>query len=334
MAVPQLQYCAGMLRPPASDEYLPMLSATRLLLERLYQAGGWKWPLLFLGALALVWQMRLQHLDDRLFFRLHSLWQQDVPQAGVGLANFRVKIDALPIAGVRDNLSGLTYDERRDQLWGVLNNPEELLGLSKQGELLARYPLKGFQDVEDLVYLGDDQLLLLEERSHALLVVRLPSTPGPLLRKDARAFTLGIDAGGNQGFEGVGYDRRNDRLFVVKEHSPRSLYEIRGLKASVGGDFNLQVIDHSAQMREQVPASDLSAAHFDARSGHLLLLSDESKLLIELDREGNLNALLPLEDGSAGFAKDVPQAEGMTADDDGNLYLVSEPNLFYALERR
>ena len=36
--------------------------------------------------------------------------------------------------------------------------------------------------------------------------------------------------------------------------------------------------------------------------------------------------------GFAGLERSVPQAEGMTFDAQGNLYLVSEPNLFYAFE--
>jgi len=82
-----------------------------------------------------------------------------------------VKIDALPVATVEDNLSGLTYDERRDHLWGVVNNPEELLALDKEGGFLARYPLRGFQDVEGVTYLGDDLLVVTEERKQALVIV-------------------------------------------------------------------------------------------------------------------------------------------------------------------
>jgi uncharacterized protein YjiK len=236
------------------------------------------------------------------------------------------------VPGVSDNLSGLTYDEHRDQLWAVVNNPEELLTLSTDGEVLARYPLSGFEDVEGITYLGDNLLLLAEERNHALVVVEVPEQPGALFREDYRALTLGIELGGNQGFEGVGYDRAGDRLFVVKEHSPRKLYEIRGLKASIEGDFNLEVIDREAWV-ENVFATDLSSVHYDEQTGHLALLSDESKVLMELDGEGKLISFRSLLGGFAGLQDSVPQGEGMTLDDRGNLYLVSEPNLFYKFER-
>jgi uncharacterized protein YjiK len=187
--------------------------------------------------------------------------------------------------------------------------------------------------VEGITYLGDNLLLLAEERQHALVVVELPDRPGALFREDYRALTLGLELGGNQGFEGTGYDRAGDRLFVVKEHSPRKLYEIRGLKASIEGDFNLEVIDREAWL-ENVFATDLSSVHYDERTGHLALLSDESKVLIELDGDnGKLISFRSLLGGFAGLQDSVPQGEGMTLDDRGNLYLVSEPNLFYRFER-
>jgi uncharacterized protein YjiK len=186
--------------------------------------------------------------------------------------------------------------------------------------------------VEGITYLGDNLLLLAEERKHALVVVEVPDRPGALFREDYRALTLGLELGGNQGFEGTGYDRAGDRLFVVKEHSPRKLYEIRGLKASIEGDFNLDVIDREAWI-ENVFATDLSSVHYDERTGHLALLSDESKVLMELDGKGKLISFRSLLGGFAGLQDGVPQGEGMTFDDRGNLYLVSEPNLFYKFER-
>lgn len=310
------------------------MSVAKEGLGRLPKISPWKWALLLL-TLALMYQVAARHLDNRLYFWLKTSWHETEWQdRSLWLPEYQVRIDALPVAGVSQNLSGFTYDETRDQLWAVINGPEELLALSKDGELLARYPLNGFSDVEGVTYLGDNLLLLAEERDQALVVVEIPAQAGPLFREDYRALTLGIDLGGNQGFEGVGYDRARDRLFVVKEHSPRKLYEIRGLKASVQGNFNLQVIDRQTWIDHKVFATDFSSVHYDEQTGHLALLSDESQVMIELDaQDGKLISFRSLFSGFAGLQQSVPQGEGLTLDDQGNLYLVSEPNLFYRFER-
>ncbi|MES2820746.1 MAG: SdiA-regulated domain-containing protein [Pseudomonadota bacterium] len=309
---------------------LPMILAAKGLFVRVAPV---QWGMLLL-VVALAYQVLSQQLDQRLYFWLTSDSQQD-KWAGhsVWLPDFEVREQALAIDGIKNNLSGLVYDSERDRLWSVVNNPPELQLLSTAGELQQRYPLSGFKDVEDITYLGDDLLLLVEERTHALVVVPLPTRPGTLHREDYRALTLGLEADGNAGFEGVSYDRKGDRLYVVKEHSPRKLYEIQGLRASLAGGFNLAVMDRSAWIGNKVFATDLSAVHFDDSTGHLLLLSDESKLLMELSDEGELVSFRSLYRGFAGLEQGVPQAEGLTMDGRGNLYLVSEPNLFYRFSR-
>jgi uncharacterized protein YjiK len=79
---------------------------------------------------------------------------------------------------------------------------------------------------------------------------------------------------------------------------------------------------------------DLSSLQFDARSGHLLALSDESKQVVELNTEGRPISNVSLTKGTLGLRKSVPQAEGIAMDDDGTLYMVSEPNLFYVFRKQ
>ena len=275
------------------------------------------------------------HLDERVFYALQSAWHAETHQArSLWLPEYQVRVEAKPVATVGNNLSGLTFDEQRNQLWAVVNNPEELIALDLNGEFIARYPLKGFIDVEAVTYLGDNLLAVAEERSQSIVILPVPTRPGELVREDYAAVSLSMGASDNAGFEGLGYDRAGDRLFVVKEHSPRKLYEIQGIKASFNGQLNLNVIDREAWIEDKDMASDLASVHYDERTGHLVLLSDEAKMMLELDSGGELVSFRSLWSGFAGLDNSVPQAEGMTFDDRGDLYLVSEPNLFYAFERK
>jgi uncharacterized protein YjiK len=74
---------------------------------------------------------------------------------------------------------------------------------------------------------------------------------------------------------------------------------------------------------------DLSSLQYDERSGHLLALSDESRLILELDVDGRPLSTLSLSKDLQGLHK----PEGIAMDDDGTLYLVSEPNLFYVFKK-
>ena len=159
------------------------------------------------------------HLDERVFYSLQSAWQESRLQTrSLWLPEYQVRIQAKPVATVANNLSGLTFDDQRNQLWAVVNNPEELIALDLNGEFIARYPLKGFSDVEGVTYLGDNLLAVAEERSQSIVILPVPTQPGELVREDYAAVSLSMGTSDNSGFEGLGYDRAGDRLFAVKEH--------------------------------------------------------------------------------------------------------------------
>lgn len=292
------------------------------------------WALGMLGA-GLLYGAATFHLDERVFYSLKSAWYENSWEArSLWLPEYKVRVEAQPVASVSNNLSGLTFDDRRNHLWAVVNNPESLVALDQDGNFLERYPLQGFTDVEGITYLGDNLLAVVEERSQSVVIVPVPDRPGALQREDYASVSLALGEEDNAGFEGVGYDRAGDRLFVVKESSPRKLYEIQGIKASLNGQLDLKVIDREAWIEDKGMATDLASVHFDEGTGHLVLLSDEAKMMLELDGEGDLVSFRSLWSGFAGLENSVPQAEGMTFDARGDMYLVSEPNLFYAFERK
>lgn len=78
---------------------------------------------------------------------------------------------------------------------------------------------------------------------------------------------------------------------------------------------------------------DLSSLTYHESTGNLLLLSDESALVAEYAPNREPVSVMPMWKGWHGLKATVPQAEGLAVGDDGTIYVLSEPNLFYRFER-
>jgi uncharacterized protein YjiK len=78
---------------------------------------------------------------------------------------------------------------------------------------------------------------------------------------------------------------------------------------------------------------DLSSVTFHSDTGHLLLLSDESRLIKEYDEDGKALRALALWKGFHGLKAHVPQADGIAVGPDKSIYIMSEPNLFYVFKQ-
>lgn len=255
-------------------------------------------------------------------WRERSLW----------LGDYRVAIDAKPIAGISD-VSALTYDPDRRSLFSVTNKPAKVIELSLDGELKRTIDLEGFGDPEAIEYVAPGLYVIADEREQRLVKVRIDDATRVLDAGDFQQLSLGIGAGGNKGFEGLAFDAANQRLLVAKERDPVRIFEVRGFPhVDPEKPLSLQVIT-DPQRDARLFVRDLSSLDFDDGTGHLLALSDESRLVIELDVAGKPVSTLSLLRGQHGLKRGVPQAEGVATDDAGNLYLISEPNLFYVFRK-
>ncbi|WP_082073149.1 SdiA-regulated domain-containing protein [Pseudomonas sp. LFM046] len=252
----------------------------------------------------------------------------------IWLPDFRVSIEAKPIEGLTDDVSALTYDPDRHSLFTVTNQRPELIELSLDGHLIRRIPLVGFGDPEAIEYISKGIYVITDEREQRLIKVRVDENTTSIDASQSQQLSLAIGLSGNKGFEGLAYDPAGQRLFVAKERDPVRIYEIHGFPHTrPDKPFAVHVVD-DPKRDARLFVRDLSSLQYDDRSGHLLALSDESRLVLELNADGRPISSLSLLRGMHGLQRGVPQAEGVAMDNEGNLYLVSEPNLFYVFRKQ
>ncbi len=283
------------------------------------------WLLAVIVCLALIAGVRAANLGDRVHYAWQAWNNSDAEMERVlWLPGYRADIVGRPIDGVADNASGITYDHDRDSLWVVVNSPPSLVELDMDLQFQRRIELRNFKDTEGVAYLGLGEFAIIDERHMAIVLATIEEGIDTLDRHQLREITLYRDGSGNNGLEGIAVDRSERRLYAVSESDPGHLFKVDGFLQPGQAHSVERPLDASDLAME-----DLSGLHFDAATRHLLLLSAESRKLAEVDLSGNMISSMALQAGLGGLSESVPQAEGVTLDADGRLYVVSEPNLIY-----
>ena len=265
-------------------------------------------------------------------YRLLIGLSRDAP-AKMMLESYQVGIEALPMQGVGHNASGLTYHPGRNTLFSVINRPAQVIELTLDGRLLRTLPVSGVDDLEGITHVRGDGFFLADERTQRLIYVSIGDDQKEVDTQGRPGIRLAFDLDDNLGFEGVSWDHRHNRLFVVKEKSPLRLFEVSGLADVLDGKLlNLEISEWLPSGPSRWLLRDLSSLTYREASENMLLLSDESRLIVELDPQRQPSGLLVLRRGWHGLQADVPQAEGVAVGPGGQIFVVSEPNLFYRFD--
>lgn len=244
-----------------------------------------------------------------LFFALVMAYQQDpLPPLINSL------ILEKHITQVSDNLSGLTWDRHTNTLLAVTNRPAQLIQLDKNGNMINRLPLPNIDDPESISLGWEHRYLIAEERQRKITPITLSLT-----NRHYKIYpALSIDVGGekNEGLEGVAFSKSSGSLFVANEKKPAVIFKIDGFNTP---DLPLRI------KKIYSSSDDISGLAWSDSRQRLYVLSDEAKSLIEMDSTGKVFRASILSD----FAHEIPQPEGV-AIHDNIIYIVSEPNYFYA----
>ncbi|AEB82630.1 SdiA-regulated domain protein [Alicycliphilus denitrificans K601] len=267
------------------------------------------------------------------YFQLPAMtyyWGQSLRQeaqlrpVSLWLPAYQATIQGRPLRGVEKNLSGLTFNNGTGTLFASTNSPAQIVELSVEGEVLRIIRVSGAQDTEGIAHVEGGRFMLSGGRHNALYAVDI----GPDSREvQARELVrLPLDTlHSNLGVETVSWDESAQRLLVGQEKWPLRLLSLRG---------NPRV--EPIWLRQDWGAlfiNDLASVTTHAPTGNLLLLSEESAMVVEYDPRGMPVSLLPLWRGLHGLARKIPQPEGLALAPDGSLFIVSEPNLFYRFEK-
>ena len=251
------------------------------------------------------------------------------------LANYYVAgnyaIDTLNDMGLE--ASAVTYARDRNSLFVVGDEGLGVIELSLTGQTLGTMAFdwagtgSSNNDAEGLTYLGNGQLVVVDERPQIAYKFDYTSGGTVALNNQAKVAITGSTTNvGNVGTEGISIDPRDGSFYSVKQDNSAVLRKST-LTFATGfgtatttdlftGSASLFGLNSLSDVQTLSPIDSLTGT---AAADNLLILSLDSKKLVEL------NPFSGLVISSFDLASLTAQAiEGVTVDYLGNIYLVAE----------
>jgi uncharacterized protein YjiK len=276
----------------------------------------------------------------------------DAPPTGVDLATY-VRVGRFdlpeptrttppPGSLLAQEASAVTYNWDTDTLFIAADGGTSVVQVTKAGVLVNSMTLAPggspqgteFYDTEGISYVGGGKFILVEERDRQVNLFTYVAG-GTLTRGAVQTVKLGTFVG-NMGLEGMSFDPLTGGYIAVKETSPQGIFHtgidfVAGT-ATNGSPSTVNSIDLFApvllgllDIADVFALSNLPSLAGQADESHLLVLSQESGKILEVDRAGTILSQLTIV-SDAGNPLSVPAQgfEGLTMDHDGRLYVVSE----------
>ncbi|PHJ84394.1 hypothetical protein VF14_06930 [Nostoc linckia z18] len=249
---------------------------------------------------------------------------------------------APPNSLLAQEVSAVTYNWDTDTLFVVGDGSTSIVQVTKTGELIDSMTLApgnspqgtDFYDTEGLTYIGGGKFVLIEERDRqANLFTYVPNTT--LTKSDVQTVKLGTTVG-NIGIEGISYDPLTSGFIAVKETQPQGIFQTNidfaagtatnGSPTTANStDLFNPALANLLDFADVYALSNLSSLNGQADYSNLLVLSQESGKIVEIDRSGNIYSSLTIVSNPGNPLSVVDQGhEGLTMDKDGYLYVVSE----------
>ena len=235
------------------------------------------------------------------------------------LSNFNTNV-AVPV-GYNINFSGCCVLPSTGELLILLNrgpglSPPAIEIYGADGAFRRQVSLSGFDDTEGIcVYDPASNLIAIcEEAINEITIVPVATNTTSIAKASGRTLAMGLGNLANLGIEGITYDAASASFFAVREKTPLAVYRVH--ETGPTSAVTTVLFDAAAILGPLV--SDLSDLFFDGVSGQLLILSDESHLILQCTTQGVIVATSPVP---------LTQPEGLCfSPERARLYVTGEPN--------
>jgi uncharacterized protein YjiK len=238
--------------------------------------------------------------------------------------------------------SGVTYNWDTNTLFVVADGGTSVVQITKTGQLIDSMTLSpggspqgtDFYDPEGISYVGNGKFVMSEERDRQIVLFTYAAGT-TLTRSGAQTVKLGTFVQ-NIGIEGVSWDPLTSGYVCVKETLPQGIFQT-GIDFDAGtatngspstvNSINLfnPALVNLADFADVFALSNLPSLSGQPDFDHLLVLSQESGKIVNVNRSGNIsNSLTIVSDPGNPLSVAAQQHEGLTMDRDGILYVVSE----------
>ncbi|MBT9456315.1 MAG: SdiA-regulated domain-containing protein [Burkholderiaceae bacterium] len=251
-------------------------------------------------------------------------------QTSINLANYKlsanIALDTLGEMGLE--ASAVTYARDRGTLFFVGDEGLGVVEISRTGQTLGSMRFSNWptassnNDAEGLTYLGNGQLVVAEERLQDAYRFNYVAG-GSVALKDADFVSIAGTVG-NIGTEGISYDPRNGTFVSVKQDNPQAVLAGGLTFAKAGGVSTMTALFNADaklglnSLSDVQTLSPIDALAGSAAADNLLILSLDSKKLVEINRKGDVLSSFDL----TGVTNQA--IEGVTVDEKGVIYLVAE----------
>lgn len=229
-----------------------------------------------------------------------------------------------------DNLSAIIFVPTTKTYFGLRNNDNYIHEMDQNFNVIRDIKIKSFggsNDLEGMAYLGegaDGPEVAMVNEDAELFIGTIPSKATSIERSRFKKIILAHGDFGNEGPEGLCYNRQERRFYVAFEgegdsQTTRLITFLRPDVVSDGMDISKLTVE-PFDIYQATKAGDIADIALDPTTGHLLALSEVTREVYELGLDGTLYG--------HHILNQQEQFEGLIVrEDTKELVIAAEPNV-------